>query len=96
MDTSWVLNLLSHNGNSRDYYFCLFRAAPAAYGGSQARSQIRAAAASPHHSHSNARSEPCLQPVLQLQQTLDPLTHCAWQGIKPTTQQQLESLQSDS
>ena len=32
---------------------CLFRATPTAYGGSQARSQIRAAAAGLHHSHSN-------------------------------------------
>ena len=30
------------------------------YGGSQARGLIRAAASSLHHSHSNARSEPCL------------------------------------
>ena len=43
----WVLNPLSHNGN---YYlftyfiFLLFRASPAAYGGSQARSPIRATA----------------------------------------------------
>ena len=29
---------------------------PAAYGGSQARGQIRAAAAGPHHSHSNTGS----------------------------------------
>ena len=34
-----------------------FRAAPAAYGGSQARGLIRAVAAGLHHSHSNARSE---------------------------------------
>ena len=42
-------------------YFILFRllrAAPMAYGGSQARGQIRAAAASLHHS--NVGSEPCL------------------------------------
>ena len=40
--------------------FLLYRAAPAAYGGSQARGQIGAIAASLHHSHSNARSEPHL------------------------------------
>ena len=39
------------------YFYLLFRAAPAAYGGSQARGQIRAIAAGLHHSHSNARSE---------------------------------------
>ena len=36
--------------------FCLFRAAPTAYGGSQARSQIGAVVAGLCHSHSNARS----------------------------------------
>ena len=43
--------------------FCLwpFRATPAAYGGSQARGLIRAVAAGPHQSHSNARSELHLQ-----------------------------------
>ena len=38
----------------------LYTAAPAAYGGSQARSLIGATAASLHHSHSNAGSEPHL------------------------------------
>ena len=37
--------------------FSLFRATPAAYGGSQARGQIGAAAASLCHSHGDARSE---------------------------------------
>ena len=36
------------------FFPLLFRAAPAAYGSSQARNQIGAAAASLHHSHSNA------------------------------------------
>ena len=40
--------------------FVLFRAAPVAYRGSQARGLIRAVAASLCHSHSNARSEPRL------------------------------------
>ena len=40
----------------------LFRTAPVAYGGFQAMGQIRATAASPHHSHSHTRSEPRLQP----------------------------------
>ena len=35
--------------------FCLFRAAPVAYGGSQARSRIGAVVAGLHRSHSNAR-----------------------------------------
>ena len=38
----------------------LFRAALMAYGGSQARGSVGATAASLHHSHSNAGSEPCL------------------------------------
>ena len=41
-------------------YFCLFRAPPLAYGGSQARGPIKATAASLHHSHSHMGSEPCL------------------------------------
>ena len=42
------------------FSFFLFRAAPSVYGSSQARGQIRAAAAGLHHSHSNAGSEPHL------------------------------------
>ena len=45
-------------------FFFLFTSVVAVYGGSQARGQIRAAAASLHHSHSNTRSEPRLQPML--------------------------------
>ena len=41
-------------------FFCLFRAVPSAYGGSQARSPIGAVAAGLYHSHSNVRSELCL------------------------------------
>ena len=59
---------------------CLFRATPMAHGGSQARGQIRAVAASLHHwvqalsvtyitAHSNSGS----------------LTHCARPGIKPVS-----------
>ena len=48
---------------------CLFRAAPSAYGGSQARSQIGAIATGLCHSHSNAGSS----------------TYQARQGIKPKT-----------
>ena len=36
------------------YLFCLFRTAPMTYGGSQARGQIRAIAASLCHTHGNA------------------------------------------
>ena len=48
-------------------FFCFFRAT---YGSSQARGQIAAAAASLYHSHSDAGSEQCLYPTLQLM--LDP------------------------
>ena len=54
------------------FFFFFFRAASAAYGSSQARSQIRAAAAGLQHSHSNARPELHLQPTPQLMPTLDP------------------------
>jgi len=46
-------------------------AAPAAYGGSQARGPIRAVATGLRQSHSNAGSEPRLQPTPQLTATLD-------------------------
>ena len=54
------------------FFALLFRGAPMAYGGSQARGPIGAIAASLHHSHSNAGSEPCLQPTPQLMAMLDP------------------------
>ena len=54
------------------FVFCLFRAAPAAYGGSQARGLIRAVASGLHHSHSHAASEPRLHPIPQLTATPDP------------------------
>ena len=42
------------------FAFCLFRAVPTEYGGSQARGPIGVVAAGLHHSHSNARWEPHL------------------------------------
>jgi len=48
------------------FTFCLIRATPSAYGGSQARGWIGAAAASLYHSHSNTRFEPRLWPTPQL------------------------------
>ena len=44
------------------FFFLLFRAAPVAYGSSQARGWIGAAAGSLCHSHSNVGSELCLWP----------------------------------
>ena len=52
------------------FVLCLFRAMPVACGGSQARGQIAAIAASLHHS--NARSELRLQPTPQLRATSNP------------------------
>ena len=54
------------------YIFCLFRAALAAHGGSQARGRIEAVAASLHHSHTNSGSELCLRIALQLMAMLGP------------------------
>ena len=52
--------------------FLLFRATPAAYGGSQARGQIGAAVASLYHSHSIVGSELHLPPTPQLMAMPDP------------------------
>ena len=57
------------------FCFCLFafsRAAPAAYGGSQARGPMGTVVACLRHSHSNAGPEPCLGPTPQLTATPDP------------------------
>ena len=53
-------------------FILLFRAALVAYGGSQARGQIRDVAASLHHSHSTAAPELRLWPAPQLMAKLDP------------------------
>ena len=53
-------------------FFFFFRAAPAAYGGSQAVGRIRAVAAGLRHNHSNAGSELHLQPTTQLTAMPDP------------------------
>ena len=52
--------------------FSLFRAAPTAYGGSQAKVLIAFVAAGLQQSHSNARSKQRLQPTPQLAATPDP------------------------
>ena len=54
------------------FFFCLLRAAPAAYGGSQARGRIGAVATGLRQSHSNVASEPRLRPIPQLTAMLDP------------------------
>ena len=60
-------------------YFCLFRAAPAACGSSQARGQIRAAASGLHHSYSKATP----QPTATQGQGLNPNPHGYWSGLLP-------------
>ena len=54
------------------FVFQFFRAAPAAYRGSQTRGRIRTIAAGLYRSHSNAKSKPPLQPTPQLTATPDP------------------------
>ena len=63
--TSLLINDVEHN-------FFLFRTTSMAYGGSQARSLISATVVVLHHSHSNAGSEPHLQPIPQLMTMPDP------------------------
>ena len=70
--------------------FCLYRAIPAAYGGSQARGLIGAAAAGPHHSHSNSLTH-WWRPGIQAESVTyttahsNSLTHWWRPGIKPAT-----------
>ena len=73
--------LLSFRTRKGDFCFFLFRAAPEAYGGSQARGHIGAAAASLQHSHSNGGSKPCLPPTLQFTATPDPCPTEQGQGL---------------
>ena len=54
------------------FCFGLFRAAPTAYGGSQARALIGAVAANLHHSYSNSGSKPRLRPTPQVTAMPDP------------------------
>ena len=53
-------------------FFCVFRDAPAACGGFQARGRMGAVAADQCHSHSIAGSEPHLQPTPQLMAMMHP------------------------
>ena len=65
--------------------FLLFRPTPMASGGSQARDQVGSTAASLPHSHSNAASEPQLQPTSHLRQCwiLNPLSKVRDQNLQP-------------
>ena len=55
--------------NAAFFFFFFLKAAPAAYGNSQARGRIGAAAAGLCRSHSNTKSELHLQPTQQLEAT---------------------------
>ena len=72
---SCLANHFFWNSSFFFFFFCLFafpRAAPMAYGDFQARGPIGAVATGLHQSHSNAGSEPHLQPTPQLMATPDP------------------------
>ena len=78
-EAMWALALtiysnISMNNISQNnlFFVFFFRAAPAAYGCSQARGQIRDVATDLYLSHSNAGSEPYLRPISQLTTTPDP------------------------
>ena len=77
---------MGHSFNFLFFIFCLFafsRAAPTAYGGSQARGLIGAVAATLHQSHSNVGSELRLQPTPQLTAMPGPQHTEQGQGSKP-------------
>ena len=70
--SSHISHFQLENQPSEEHLFFFFLTTPEAYGGSQARGRIRAAAAGLHHSHSNAGSKLHLQPMPQLTATLNP------------------------
>ena len=67
----------------KNFFFVFSRAAPAAYGGSQARGLIGAVSAGLHHSHSNTRSKPHLQLTPQFPAMPDPQPTARSQGPNP-------------
>ena len=68
----FMTSCLVEEHKSHFFFFCLFRAAPTAYGGSQVRGPIGAVAGYLHHNQSNAGSKPHLQPTPQLTATPGP------------------------
>ena len=71
MFSSVGLNMKVKNRISFFVFMLFLWAAPTAYGGSQARGRIGAVATGLRQSHSNAGSEPRLQPTPQLTATPD-------------------------
>ena len=84
----WISNIFINKGNFILFFFFCFQGHTKAYGSSQARGQIRAASARLRHSHSNTRSETCLQPTPEL--TPDPQPTEQGQGSSPHPQRQLD------
>ena len=68
--SDWFIYLFIYLFLSFSFFF--FLAISAAYGSSQGRGQIGAAAARLYHRHINARSEPCLGTTSQLMAMTDP------------------------
>ena len=66
------------------FFFSLY-SQPAAYGRSQAGGPIGATATGLHHSHGNARSEPCLWPTFHSSWQCCILNPLSRPGIKPTS-----------
>ena len=83
LDTIYSKLLLNISRPSFSFLLFFYRATPSAYGSSQARGWIGAAAAGLCHSHNNTRSELHLWPVLQLVAMPDPLTNWMKPGIEP-------------
>ena len=83
--TPWFVYFIIFQNLFVFYFFCLFRAAPVAYGSSQTGGPIGAVAAGPHHTHSNATSKLCLLPPPQLHSNAGFLTHWARPGTKPAS-----------
>ena len=84
----YILNMgvLFYSLNYFIYLFIVFsRAAPVAYGGSQARDLSGAVATGLCQSHSNAGSEPSLQPTPQAHGNAGSYAHWTRTGIKPPT-----------
>ena len=85
-----ILNPLCHSNSSLScfVFYCLFWAVPKAYGSSQARGSIGAAASGLHHSRSNARSEPHLWPIPRQCRILNPLSEARdWTHVLVDTSQ---------
>ena len=67
------------------FFFCLFRATPVAYAGSQVRGLIGAFAAGLGQSHSNAWSKPHMGPTTTVHGNTIFLTHWVRPGIESAT-----------